>query len=116
MTPAPQPRLVDPPNEGIVHDIPTAMAGVGAGLLTLRRRAEFIAPWICLIVGLHFLPMAAVLDNPSYFPLGTVLTAVAMAAVLVARRTGLVPSALSGAGAGAALLCFAAASAIAVLV
>jgi hypothetical protein len=39
--------------------------------------------------------------------LGALLTAVAVVAVLVSRRTGVAPSAITGAGAGMALLGFA---------
>jgi len=59
------------------------------------------------VVGVHFWPMAPVLKNPSLAVLGAALTAVAVMAVLVSRRTALAPSAITGAGAGLSLISYA---------
>jgi hypothetical protein len=59
------------------------------------------------VVGVHFWPMAPVLKSPSLVALGALLTVVAVAAVFVSRHTGVAPGAITGAGAGVALLGFA---------
>lgn len=88
------------------------VAAVGAAGLLVRRKAEYLAPWICLVVGVHFYPMAPVLENAGLYVLATVLTIVALSAVPLARRRGLMVSAVTGVGAGSALLLFAAWSVI----
>jgi hypothetical protein len=88
---------------GIIVGIEFGVAALGAIVLALRGHSAFMAPWICLVVGVHFWPLAPVLDNPLLVVLGVALTAVAVAAVLVSRRTNLAPSAIAGAGAGVAL-------------
>lgn len=89
---------------GILVGIEFGIAALGAAALVLRGHARYLAPWICLVVGVHFWPLAPVLENPLLIVLGTVLTAVAVAGVLVSRRTNLYPSAITGAGAGVPLL------------
>jgi hypothetical protein len=92
---------------GIIVGVEFGIAAAGAAGIALWGRSEYIASWICLVVGVHFLPMAPVLRNPFLVLLGLLLMAVAAAAVVVTRRTDLVPSAITGAGAGVALLGFA---------
>jgi hypothetical protein len=92
---------------GIIVGVEFGAAAVGAAVISLCGRGEYIAAWVCLVVGVHFWPMAPVLKSPSLVALGVLLAVVAVAAVVVSRRTGVVPSAVTGAGAGAALLGFA---------
>ncbi len=100
---------------GILVGVEFGLAAVGAAGIAVAGRSEYIAPWICLVVGVHFWPMAPVLKNPSLIVLGALLTAVSVAAVVVSRRSGLAPSAITGVGAGVALLGFALWSAISVI-
>jgi preprotein translocase subunit SecG len=67
------------------------------------------------VVGVHFWPLAAVLKSPSLIVLGTLLMVAAVVAILISRRTGVAPSAITGAGAGTALLGFAGCAAVSVL-
>jgi hypothetical protein len=67
---------------------------------------------VCLVVGVHFWPMAPVLQSPSLMALGALLTVVAVVAVLVSRTTAVAASAVTGAGAGPALLGFASRAAV----
>lgn len=83
------------------------VAAIGAAVLLLLRRAGHLAPWICLVVGMHFYPMAPVLENADLYLLGTLLTAVALVSPVVAARRELPASAVTGAGAGPLLLVFA---------
>jgi hypothetical protein len=100
----------------IIVGIEFGVAAAGAAVIALTGHRQYLAPWICLVVGVHFVPLAPVLDDPILFGLGAVLTAVALAAVPVSRQTALAPSAVTGAGAGTALLAVAAWSAVSVLV
>lgn len=90
-----------------------AVAAAGAAVILLGKHRDYLAPWICLVVGVHFWPMAPVFDSTLLVVLGALLTVVAVAAVLVGRRTALAPSAVTGAAAGACLLGAAACSAVA---
>jgi hypothetical protein len=96
----------------IIVGIEFGVAALGSVALLLARRATYLAPWICLVVGVHFYPMAPVLENAGLYVLATVLTIVALLAVPVAVRRNLTVSAVSGAGAGTALALFAAWTAI----
>jgi hypothetical protein len=93
---------------GIVAGVELVLCAVGGGLLALRGKARWTASWICFVVGLHFLPLAVVLEDGALHVLGAVLIAVAALGIVVARRTALHPSAVTGLGAGIALLLFAA--------
>jgi hypothetical protein len=92
---------------GIIVGVEFGTAAAGAAVIVLWGRSEYVAAWICLVVGAHFWPMAPVLKSPSLLALGALLTVLAIAAVLVSRHTGVAPSAITGAGAGVALLGFA---------
>ena len=92
---------------GIIVGVEFGVAAVGAAGIAVWGRSEYIAPWICLVVGVHFVPMAPVLKDPSLIALGILMVAIAVAAVVVFKRTELAPSALTGAGAGVALLSYA---------
>jgi hypothetical protein len=92
---------------GIIVGVEFAVAAAGAAGIALWGHSEYIPPWICLVVGVHFVPMAPVLENRSLIALGVLLVAIAVAAVVVAGRTNLAPSALTGAAAGVALLGYA---------
>jgi hypothetical protein len=92
---------------GIIVGVEFGVAAAGAAGIAVWGRSEYIAPWICLVVGVHFVPMAPVLKSPSLIALGILMVAIAVAAVVVSRRTELAPSALTGVGAGVALLGYA---------
>jgi hypothetical protein len=100
---------------GITVGVEFALAGIGAAVLGVRKRQDLIAPWICLVVGVHFAPLAPILKNPMLYVLAAVVTAVALAAVPLARRRDLPPSAITGLGTGSALLLFAIVSLVSLL-
>ncbi|WP_322768359.1 hypothetical protein [Frankia sp. Cr1] len=91
---------------GIVVRVETVIAAVGSTAIFSSGRSEYLAPWICLVVGVHMWPIAAVLRSPSFLVLGGVLTVVAVSAVVVSGHTDVAASAITGAGAGSALACF----------
>ena len=92
---------------GIILGVEFGVAAAGVAAIVLRGRSEYVAPWICLVVGVHFFPMAPVLKSPPLFVLGAALIGVAAAAVLICRGRHLALSAATGAGAGMALLGYA---------
>jgi hypothetical protein len=89
---------------GIVVGIEFAAAAIGAGLLAVRRRAEYISVWIAFVVGVHLFPVVAAL-----------ITLVAIAAIPVARARSVSVSAVTGVGTGSVLLVAAMTSAVAAL-
>lgn len=92
---------------GIIVGVEFGIAAAGAAVIAISGRGEYVAAWICLVVGVHFWPMAPVLASPSLVALGALLTVVAVVAVLVSRNTGVARSAITGSGAGMALFGFA---------
>ena len=100
---------------GIIVGVEFGVAAAGAAAMIFSGRSHYLAPWICLVVGVHFFPMAPVLKSPPLLVLGAVLIAVAAAAVLICKGRHLAPSAVTGAGAGVALLGYASVSIIAVI-
>ena len=89
---------------GIVVGIEFAAAALGAGLLAMRRRAEFTSVWIAFVVGVHLFPVAVIIDYPLIHVPATLVTLVAVGAVPLARARSLAVSAVVGLGSGAALL------------
>jgi hypothetical protein len=100
---------------GIIVGIEFGVAAVGATVLAVSGRGEYLAPWICLVVGVHFWPLASLLNNPALIGLGIVLVATAGVAVVVGRRSARAHSATTGAGAGVGLLAFAVWGAVAAI-
>lgn len=115
---------------GLHWDAPTALAGrfatfgvvVGievvlclAGALVLMwavRRRDLVAAWIGLVVGIHFIPLAVLLDDPWYYLLAALMTAGTLAATWYATRKSVTVSAVVGAVDGTLLLLFAIRSAV----
>jgi hypothetical protein len=86
----PESALADPGARrtfGIVAGVELVLCAAGGGLLALRRKARWTASWICFVVGLHFLPLAVVLEDAALHLLGAVLIGVAALGIVVARRT-----------------------------
>lgn len=98
---------------GIIVGIEFGTAFVGAAVLGAVGLAEYIAPWIALVVGVHFFPLAPVLHDPLLKPLGAAVVAVAVAAVVAGLTTSVAPSFSTGIGAGTLLLAAAVAALVA---
>jgi hypothetical protein len=64
----------------------------------------FVPVWICAVVGVHFFPLASVLRAPLTRWLGIAVTTVSMTGLLVGVFSAIVPSTVTGPGAGVALL------------
>lgn len=89
---------------GIIVGIEFGTAFLGAAVLGLLGRPEFVAPWVALVVGVHFVPLAPVLHDPFLVPLGALVAAVAVAAVVAGLTTSVAASFVTGLGAGTLLL------------
>ena len=97
---------------GIVVGIEVALCLGGALVLRARDHEDLVSPWIGVVVGLHFVPLALIFNDPSLYVLATLMTAGAVVGTVVARRRGITPSAVVGAISGSLLLVFAAGAAI----
>ena len=84
-----------------------AAAGLGALLLSLVGRPEYIPVLVAAVVGAHFFPLVRVLHDPLLRPLGVVIGAVASAALVTGLATSVDAGLVAGAGTGLALLGYA---------
>ena len=91
----------------VILGVEFGVAGAGAAVFAAVGHEEYMSVWICLVVGVHFAPLAVVLRQRSLVVLGVLLVAVAATTVLIAGPLGLTPSAVTGAGAGVVLLGYA---------
>jgi hypothetical protein len=91
-------------NFGVIVGIEFASAGIGAVILNVIRKPEFVAPWIALIVGVHFFPLANLFRFSWLFVVGGLVTACALAAIPIARSQGVEISAVTGLAVGISLI------------
>ena len=89
---------------GIIVGIEFALAGLGAALLARRQRDDLIPAWVALVVGVHLIPLAWLLQYPLVGVVAVLVTLVALLAVPLARARSLPVSAVTGVGAGWVLL------------
>jgi hypothetical protein len=80
---------------------------VGAAVLAAAGQSDFIPVWVCAVVGVHFFALARLLEDPLLVPLGALVTAVALVALVAGLATGVAPSTVTGVGAGTLLTGFA---------
>ncbi|WBB64916.1 hypothetical protein [Micromonospora sp. WMMD812] len=91
---------------GIIVGVEFALAGLGAALLGALGQPDYIPVWICAVVGVHFLPLAPVLRDRNLIPLGILVSATAAVALVGGLTTDVVPSTITGVGAGLSLSVF----------
>ncbi|GAB3705011.1 hypothetical protein [Nocardiopsis oceani] len=91
----------------VIVAIEFGVALIGAVVLLRVGRGQYLTPWILLVVGVHFFPLAVFLADPTLHVLGTVLTVWAFASVWWGNRHGLAYSYAVGLVAGTLLLLFA---------
>lgn len=77
-------------------------------VLGVTGTTDYLPAAICAAVGLHFIPLSAVLHDRPMALLGLAVTAVAAAALVVGLTTRVSPSTVTGFGTGAALVGYAA--------
>lgn len=97
---------------GITCGIEFGLAGIGAAILGVTRRTQWIAPWIALVVGAHFAPLALIFQDPGLFVLAALMILTVAASLILQRRWSITPSASTGLGSGSVLLVFAIRAAI----
>jgi hypothetical protein len=61
---------------------------------------------VCAVVGVHFFPLASLLEDRLLVALGASVTTVALAALVAGLATGVAPSTVTGIGAGMLLTVF----------
>ncbi len=98
---------------GIVVGLEFALLGAGAAVLAISGLTPWIPVWICVGVGVHFIPLSRVLGDRSLVVLGALITAVALAALITGLASAVAPGTITGAGAGLCLLLSAAITLIA---
>jgi hypothetical protein len=84
-----------------------AAAGAGAYFFIRRKAKEYVAPWIAFVVGIHFIGLVRVFDDPSLYVLAVLLVAVSVIAVITAPKLKVASSAITGIGSGTVLFGFA---------
>jgi uncharacterized membrane protein len=84
-----------------------AVAGAGAYFFIRRKAKEYVAPWIAFVVGIHFIGLVRVFDDPSLYVLAVLLVAVSVIAVITAPKLKVASSAITGIGSGTVLFGFA---------
>jgi hypothetical protein len=95
---------------GITVGIETAVIGLGAVGLALAGRSAYTAPWILLVVGVHFVPLGRLFGSADLRWAGLALAAIAIAGAVTGAVSAVAPSAVTGAFGGLVLVAAAAAS------
>ncbi len=83
------------------------LAGVGAFVLTRLKKKKYIASWVLLIVGIHFISLKNVFKDPYLLVLAVLLIVVSVVSIFLSPKLQVANSAIAGIGAGVVLLCFA---------
>jgi hypothetical protein len=93
---------------GIVVGVEFGLAGLGALVLGGLGYPEYIPVWVCAVVAVHFFALVNVLRDPLLRPLGGLMCAVPVLALVVAWWPGsdVKPGLVTGVGAGMLLLVF----------
>lgn len=89
---------------GIIVGAEFGSAAVGAAILGFTGHEEFIAAWVCLVVGVHFFPLDRVFPGIGMVGLSIAVVLVAVTAFVVGPATSVAPNNVAGFGAGACLL------------
>ncbi|SDL47004.1 hypothetical protein SAMN05216298_3964 [Glycomyces sambucus] len=92
------------PKFGIIVGVEFALAGLGCGLLAWRKRADLMSAWIAFVVGVHFFPVAVLLEIPALHVTAALVTVASIASVFIAKARSLTVSAVVGATTGPILL------------
>lgn len=101
---------------GITVGIEFTIAAIGAALLVWKKWSRFISPWIVFVVGIHFIALVPVFNDPSLYLLAVILTAIGPVSVAISRQSKILPSAVCGGLAGIVLLIYAVAGLIQAIV
>lgn len=66
---------------GIIFSAEGIGIGVGSGILIAFNQTQWIAPWVALLVGLHFFPLGRLLQLPLDYVLGAAILILVVATV-----------------------------------
>ncbi len=83
------------------------LAGAGAFVLIRKKLSNYVAPWIAFIVGIHFIGLSSVFEDPSLYILAALLVAVSILSLWLSRKLNVANSAITGIGSGTVLFIFA---------
>ncbi|MEU1838479.1 hypothetical protein [Micromonospora chersina] len=92
---------------GLVVAAEVAVGLIGALLLAAAGLTSYLPVLVCAVVGVHFVPLAPVLNDRLLVPLGVAVTLVALAGLVVDLVSGVSAGLVVGTGAGALLLAYA---------
>lgn len=101
---------------GLIVGIEFALAGIGAGALAALGKANLIAAWVALVVGVHLFPLAPLLHYPLLYGVAALVSMIALVAVPLAQSQSVAVSAVTGLATGVVLLAAALFSLITVVV
>lgn len=80
---------------------------IGVIVLFRKKKQEYAAPWIALIVGIHFIFLAEVFNDAALYMLAVLMVAAALISPWMARRLEVAYSAVTGISSGVLLFTFA---------
>ncbi|MCM3378946.1 hypothetical protein MKZ27_07775 [Bacillus sp. FSL R5-0394] len=83
------------------------IGGLGAFLLTRKKKKDYVAPWIAFLVGVHFFWLVNVFDDFGLYILAVLMIIIAVISPRLSKRWGVASSAITGIGSGTVLFCFA---------
>jgi hypothetical protein len=89
---------------GITVGVEVAAIALGAVGLGLGGQPAYTAPWILLVVGVHFVPLGRLFDSVDLLWSGLVLCAVAVAAAVTGAVSAVAPSVVTGGFGGLVLV------------
>lgn len=80
---------------------------IGVIVIFSMKKREYAAPWIALIVGVHFIFLADVFDDAALYVLAVLMAAAALISPWMARKLDVAYSAVTGISSGILLFMFA---------
>ncbi|MGO1545604.1 MAG: hypothetical protein ACTHXA_14820 [Gulosibacter sp.] len=101
---------------GILVGTEVLLAGAGAIVLAVRKQSRWIAWWVAMVVAIHFIPMALLLQDLAMAILGVVQTLGLVALMPRLRKTTVTTSRDVGPFMGITLLAFSVVSAVMFLI
>lgn len=91
----------------IVFWLEIVIGTIGVIVLFRMKKREYTAPWIALIVGVHFIFLAEVFNDYALYLLAVLMTAAALISPWMARKLDVAYSAVTGISSGVLLFMFA---------
>lgn len=91
----------------VIVAIEFILAIIGSYYLTRKGYSDYIAAWICFVVGIHFFPLAILFKDWTLYVLAILFLLVIFYSVRKVKKVTYASSALIGIGAGSSLLVFA---------